>query len=952
MAVDVGSAVGYLDLDISGFLKGLRSAEDEANKSSKNIVQKIGGNFDKAGKKLSSFGKIMTATVTTPILAAGTAAFKFANDFETSAAKVSTIADPTKKSIGKIKDEIADLSNEMGISASSLAEATYQAISASVDTADAVAFVAEASKLAKAGFTDATTAVDILTTVINAYGLEAKDAAHISDVLISTQNKGKTTVDELASSMGKIIPTANAYGVSLEDLSTAYSYMTMKGIATAESTTYLNGMLNELGKSGTTVSDTLKNKTGKSFQELMDSGYSLRDVIDILQTAANKAGVGFNDLWSSQEAGKAALSLLSTSTDEYNGTLEDFLTTVGDVDGAYEKMADTTENKLAVAFERGKNIAIELGGTLGEMLLPYIEKGIDLLGQLSGWLSSLEPEQQQQIIKIVGIVAAAGPLLLILGKIMSLTGGLITGIGDIAGAFGKLAGKATEAVPGTTSSSSALKSLSTNAKGLLAAGAAIVLVATGLGILAYSSIQLAEAGWPAIAVMAGMTAAMVGMGFGIVALGSAGAALKNLSTNAVGLLAAGAAIILVATGLAILANSSIQLAGAGGAAIAVMAGMVVAVAGLAAGAAALAPALTAGSVGLIAFGAAVALIGVGIMAATSGLASLAEKFPVIAEYGLQASVGLAAFTAASALLGTSVVVCTAGIVAFMVALAPLTIEMGLAAAAAGLLSIAFSSIEASMATIGENTNTITNSILTFSTKTLDEVSKLPGGMRKHLNSCINDLNKWATDMELKGKDGAKRLVNGVISEGKAIAPSASSVGAAIVDGVWAGIESRRGSFYAQVRDFFAEIVDQVKAELGINSPAKAFVPVGQWIPPGVVVGVEKAMPKAIKDIRGLFRDGVNSLSTGYGFAEDVFYEMIMKLFRMAKETAGLYFFDDDGYVPVSGYRSKPKPAVSGAGGNGNVCGGDTYNFYSPKAIDEIQAAKLMKRTKRDMAEGS
>lgn len=951
MAVDVGSAVGYLDLDISGFLKGLKNAEDEANKKTKNIVQTAGENLNKAGQKLSSFGKILSATITTPLVAAGTASFKFANDFETSMAKVSTIADPTRKSIASIKDEIVDMSNEMGISASSLAEATYQAISASVDTADAVSFVGEASKLAKAGFTDATTAVDVLTTIINAYGLEAKDATHISDVLISTQNKGKTTVDELAHSMGQIIPTANAYGVTLEDLSTAYSYLTMKGIATAESTTYLNGMLNELGKSGTKVSDLLKERTGKSFQDLTEEGYSLRDVLQVLKDGADEAQVGFNDLWSSQEAGKAAMSILGTSTEDYNGTLEDFLTTVDDVDEAYEKMADTTENKLAVALERGRNIAIELGETLNTMLLPYIEKGIDLLGQVNQWLSNLEPEQQQQIVKIAGIVAVAGPLLVVFGKITSMAGGLIKGVGNIAGVFGKLAGKTTESVPGTTSSSKALKSLSTNAKGLLAAGAAIVLVATGLGILAYSSIQLAQAGWPAVAVMAGMTAAMVGMGVGIVAMGSAGTALKGLSTNAVGLLAAGAAIVLVASGLTLLAFSSTQLAQAGTPAIATMAGMVVAVAGLAVGAAALAPALTAGSVGLLAFGAAVTLIGVGILAATSGLATLAEKFPIIAEYGLQASVGIAAFTAASTLLGASVVICTAGLAAFMIALAPLTIEMGLAAAAAGLLSVAFSSIQSSMISIGENTNMITESILSFSSKTLDEVSKLPSGMKKHLDSCINNLQKWATDMELKGKEGARRLVNGAINEGKSIASSASSIGSAIVDGVWAGIESRRSWFYSQVRSFFSSIVGEVKSELGINSPAKAMIPIGQWIPPGMVVGFKKAMPKAMSDMRESLRSGMNTMVSGYDFVKDAFYEMMSKMFFMAREGTNYSFFDENGYTPYGGYKLNSKVSQSDDRPSAKVSQGDTYNFYSPKAINEIQASKLMKSTKRAIAEG-
>ena len=437
MATDVGSAVGYLDLDISGFLAGLRSAQSEADTASKNIATKIGNNLQSAGKSMTSAGSTLTKMVTAPLVTAGTAAFAFSTKFESAMAKVETIADKTQKPIGDIKTEIIDLSNKTGAAATDIAEATYQAISAGVDTSSAVSFVAQSSKLATAGFTDTTTAVDALTTILNAYGLEASDAEHVSDVLISTQNKGKTTVNELASSMGKIIPTANAMGVSLEDLGVGYSYLTAGGIATAEATTYMNGMFNELGKSGTTVSDVLKEKTGKSFQELMKSGYSVRDVLDILQQSADETGLGFNDLWSSQEAGKAAMALLNTETEDYNDTLKDFQTTQGDTEEAFNKMADTTEYKLKVAMQNGKNALMQLGDTLKTMLLPFIEKGVEWIKNLNEWLSTLSDSEKEQIAKIVAIAAAIGPVLMVLGKLTTGIGNVITKFNNIPASIAK-----------------------------------------------------------------------------------------------------------------------------------------------------------------------------------------------------------------------------------------------------------------------------------------------------------------------------------------------------------------------------------------------------------------------------------------------------------------------------------------------------------------------------------
>ena len=208
-----------------------------------------------------------------------------AAQFETSTAMVATIADTSQKSLSSISKEVRSYSNETGEAASDMAEATYQAISASINTADAAAFAGTATKLAVGGFTSATTAVDVLTTAINAYGLAASDATQLSDYLITTQNLGKTSVDQLAQSVGKVIPLASAYNVQMDNLSSAYAVLTANGIATAESGTYLKSMLNELGDTGSGVSEVLLNSTGKTFAQLMEQGYSLGDVMAMLGNA-------------------------------------------------------------------------------------------------------------------------------------------------------------------------------------------------------------------------------------------------------------------------------------------------------------------------------------------------------------------------------------------------------------------------------------------------------------------------------------------------------------------------------------------------------------------------------------------------------------------------------------------------------------------------------------------
>lgn len=327
---------------------------------------------------------------------------------ETSLAKVSTIANTRAVSMDTIKEEIMQLSNETGQAAGDLSEATYNAISASVDTADAVGFVSQATKLAVGGFTDNTTAVDILTTAINAYGMEVEQAETVSDYLITTQNLGKTTVSELASSMGRVIPIAVAYQVEMSNLSTAIAILTSRGVATAESVTYLKSMLNELGDSGSTVSKTLLDKTGMSFSELMRQGNSLGDVMEYLGDAVDNDEGAFGELWSSSEAGTAALSLLASGADHYNEVLGEMEESAGATEEAYGKMADTMEMKQQKLENAFKNLKIAVGSELKEQMEGVYEKGTDL----TTWATEFLQENEWLIPVLEGVATGIGALVI------------------------------------------------------------------------------------------------------------------------------------------------------------------------------------------------------------------------------------------------------------------------------------------------------------------------------------------------------------------------------------------------------------------------------------------------------------------------------------------------------------------------------------------------------------
>ena len=396
---------------------------DNTTKKAEGMSKKLSSAFKTAGDKITGVGKTL-APISAGVGAILGASVKGASDFNDGMAKMSTLFDTTQTSVTDLSKEFLDLSNKTGLSATELAEAGYQALSAGQNVETVGKFVETAGNLAKAGFTSTTTAVDVLTTAMNAYGEGAGTAEEISNKLVRTQNLGKTTVDELASSMGKIIPTASSMGVNIDNLTSGYVSLTKQGIATAEATTYMNSMLNELGDSGTDLGGILKDQTGKSFQELMNEGYSLADVLQITKNYADENGIAYNELWGSAEAGKAGLAILNGGVEEFNSTVSTMADKTDDVGQALDKL-NTPSAKARKALTQVKNSGIELGTSLLSAMLPTIEKCVGAVERFSTWFSSLDDKTKVVIGGVMAFVAGLAPFLLILGKVISVVGTVV-----------------------------------------------------------------------------------------------------------------------------------------------------------------------------------------------------------------------------------------------------------------------------------------------------------------------------------------------------------------------------------------------------------------------------------------------------------------------------------------------------------------------------------------------
>lgn len=414
--------------DIQGLDKGVDKLKGTMGSADKGI-DKLSAKFTKFGDSAKKTAKKLNK-ISIPAMAIGGAAVKMAVDVDTAQRKVSTLWDTNAKSLSQMKKDMRSISDDTGYDQTEVAEGMYQALSSGVGTPDVSGFVKSMTTLADAGFTELPTAIDVTTTIMNAYGKEMYTAAELSDKMVKVQDKGKITVDEFANTVGRVIPNASAAGVSFDDLGASYAIMTAQGQNANISTTNLNSMIAELSSSGSKANKTLKKVTKKGFKDLAKEGKSLGDILSILDKEAQKSGQSLNDMFGSQTAGSAALTLMSNGLDGYNDMLKEVANSEGIAQKNAEKNAGVAK-KLRKALTAVKNALIDVG----EQALPYVEKGAELVSKLAKKFGELSPATKDFIMKAVGMAAIGGPALNFISNLSNGVGGLLRVTGRVTGMF-------------------------------------------------------------------------------------------------------------------------------------------------------------------------------------------------------------------------------------------------------------------------------------------------------------------------------------------------------------------------------------------------------------------------------------------------------------------------------------------------------------------------------------
>lgn len=364
--MEIFKLFGSIFVDTDEAEKSISSTDEKAT----SFARKLGDGIKTAAK----WGAGVAAAAGAASVALGTKAVGAAMDFEAQMANVATLLDgDVDARIAELGETVKQVSTDTGTSTELLTDGLYQVISALGDSADSMKVLETAAKGAKAGNATVTDSVNLLAAVTKGYGDTSAEAAQkASDLAFNTVKLGQTSFPELASSMGKVIPLASAMCVSQEELFGAMATLTGVTGSTSEVTTQLKATIQGLMSPTKSMAETISNLGYESGQAMIQE-LGMQGTLEALKESVEGNDLALAGLFSSTEAQTAVLALAGSQAENFTEKTQAMYEAVGATDAAFETQTDNTQANI----EKMKNSFNVLLTTLGEQLLPLVNKVLD-----------------------------------------------------------------------------------------------------------------------------------------------------------------------------------------------------------------------------------------------------------------------------------------------------------------------------------------------------------------------------------------------------------------------------------------------------------------------------------------------------------------------------------------------------------------------------------------------
>ncbi len=416
----------------------LRRLQQEAATTSTALAK-----IDEAGKKIEAFGDSVTSAgkavmpASMAVAGLGAAAVKTAADFDSSMSKVAAVSGATGDDLDALRDKAREMGAKTKFSASEAADAMNYMAMAGWKTEDMLEGIEGIMNLAAASGEDLATTSDIVTDALTAFGLSAQDSGHFADILAAASSNANTNVSMMGETFKYCAPIAGALGFSAEDTAEAIGLMANAGIKGSQAGTALRTIMNNLTGDIKLSGSAL----GEVTIATTNADGSMRDLSDILADCRG----AFSQLSESEQAaaaetlvGKNAMSGFLALMNAGEGDIEKLSSAIANCDGTAEHMAETMQDNLAGQLTILKSQLEELAISFCEMLMPAIRAIVSKIQAFVDKLNHMSEGQRKAILTIGLMVAALGPLLVIIGTVISKVGVAMQGFVKLASGVKKL----------------------------------------------------------------------------------------------------------------------------------------------------------------------------------------------------------------------------------------------------------------------------------------------------------------------------------------------------------------------------------------------------------------------------------------------------------------------------------------------------------------------------------
>lgn len=404
MAFTVADGLIRLLVDEKELQRAVTASSGPAALAATQAGQTVGSRFTNAISKVA---------VPAAALVGGTIARSIgkATDFDEQLRVINTVAKVSDETLKGIGESILDVSRETGKATDDLTAGFYDLVSAGVPAEKAIAVLKTSAVLATGALGTTGEAVDLLTSALNAYGLEADQATRVSDIFAQSVADGKVTVAELGGTISNIAPIASAAGISLEEVAAGFAVMTAKGTPAAQAATQMRAAISALLTPNETL-NKLQTKTGQTWADLAkEKGLSV--ALEELRVATNGNDEAFAKALGSTEAYQFALQATGENAASFAAE-QDKITTAADEGGV---AMGQYEEVMKSAGAQGRKLTAQLSAAAIEIGGPFVSS-------LGAVLSALGPMGQG----LSGVAAGAG-----------LAKAGVKGLGGALGALKKIA---------------------------------------------------------------------------------------------------------------------------------------------------------------------------------------------------------------------------------------------------------------------------------------------------------------------------------------------------------------------------------------------------------------------------------------------------------------------------------------------------------------------------------